>query len=1078
MKISKQVDEAEHRVQHSFKKISELSDCDDSEKEAELKKEHEHYFNAKQDLDSKKEKMHAHLKQCGVKRDCDMTCVRECSFLSWAPWVNCFSACGCVDFVGQHYEFNHYEPVQQQINFNVGYGNDGSALRASGHTTQRSHGYYWSWIGLDRHRKCHVEQHHTDGTKTSVACPTSEECHLQNMDPESARLFLELRSQIRSAASSVFSLLTGKTGVRFLIEREVREKHESHLTLEYGETHVMFKVQYFPDHRGAYKVSFLEGDTIREFYVFLKANLDESYTGIIADGSSFLFTHSIGVLPHPSRDSLGGWSYEVRFIALPQTVYEHFSMIREKILKEEDRWNRWVRVTKEHSYHDFSRNTTTTITSYIRLHPNEHDEECKKLVTHVWHHNKTIDWSKFEDQNDTHHSHHWFHNCTEENTTVTTNHTETHYNYTLAYVGNVTYKIMPNGNVIRIDTNETICFGTGLECLREYVKTHNSTMVVTINYKTIYYKGETYTLYENGTLINPEGHILTNQGSVEWLEEYLRPKYHTYFYKGIKYRVYRHDDGSEYVTDIFGKVIIKNGGYNALLAYLAPKYTKYWINDQEFYVYNNGTVTEPNSTVVIKQGGFDKLIQYIVRLGSNLTDFTMAIIDDKEYIIYHNGTVTNKQGEIILEKGGLKRLKEEFQQHFLKVYISTLNGTNMTFHLYKNDTGTLPDGTVVTTRGIEGLKEYYRDAEELPVKTFDVLGNVYYLYHNGSVISEHGVMVVKTGGRARFMEYVKGHYGEDKTEITTPHGKFTLYHNGTTVDAHGEYVVNGGFEGFQAWYKNFTQDKSVAWGQIDGVNFTIYGNGTLIFSNGTEWQNYTAEKVKQWEHDSSYTEIVFLGVHYKVDEKNNVIRYMDNGSIFMDGNETQFINWIESKNFTEVFYWRHNEDWKHEYVIHKDGKVLFGNGTVLFEEGGLKRLYEWAEEHYKRDYDVYVYKGHRFHVFSNGTVTLANGHLISKDGGVQALQDFVYETYSTSYQVVTINETDGSDKQYVFRVFDNGTIVWDDNGTYVMNGTVKELRQWANQEFNLIVETVTLEGHTYYIYSGGLVTDHNGTVIF
>jgi hypothetical protein len=98
--ISEQVDKAKARIESSFNTLSQNTDCNSKEEEIECKEEAAHYVESKEELDEQSAKYEQQLQKCGLTKDCDMDCVRECSFWTWNPWSNCFSTCGCTNFVG------------------------------------------------------------------------------------------------------------------------------------------------------------------------------------------------------------------------------------------------------------------------------------------------------------------------------------------------------------------------------------------------------------------------------------------------------------------------------------------------------------------------------------------------------------------------------------------------------------------------------------------------------------------------------------------------------------------------------------------------------------------------------------------------------------------------------------------------------------------------------------------------------------------------------------------------------------------------------------------------------------------
>lgn len=94
------------------------------------------------------------------------------------------------------------------------------------------------------------------------------------------------------------------------------------------------------------------------------------------------------------------------------------------------------------------------------------------------------------------------------------------------------------------------------------------------------------------------------------------------------------------------------------------------ISGKEFHVYENGTVTNANETVIVEEGGLENLIKYLEKFEAIfvINDNLRLFIDDKGVVTFANGT--------ILCEGGIEEVEHSFLSHFDQkyAYIKTDNG--------------------------------------------------------------------------------------------------------------------------------------------------------------------------------------------------------------------------------------------------------------------------------------------------------------------------------------------------------------------------------------------------------------------
>ncbi len=76
--------------------LESLSFCD-PQCQSELKAQHAYYIDCEDAYYLENQYYSSHLQMCGLKGDCDMECVKDCSFWTWSPWTDCFQQCACAN---------------------------------------------------------------------------------------------------------------------------------------------------------------------------------------------------------------------------------------------------------------------------------------------------------------------------------------------------------------------------------------------------------------------------------------------------------------------------------------------------------------------------------------------------------------------------------------------------------------------------------------------------------------------------------------------------------------------------------------------------------------------------------------------------------------------------------------------------------------------------------------------------------------------------------------------------------------------------------------------------------------------
>jgi len=1044
-----------------------------------LKEDYAYYVDAKQELHVKEDHLQQTLHLCGLRKDCDMPCVRECSFWTHAPWTHCFNACGCTDKVGSEMEdhfHHHHHSFQHHHHFGFGFGLNGPILHSYGSVNEPDYGFYWSWIGLDSHYHARIEHYLHDGSRTSVTCPTQQECHISALDEKEQKHFLEIRRQIRAAASAILDIIDKKNiGVTFHVEKEFRKSGETHITFFNGEVRHTLQViddEKFPH---TYIVRHVSEESTQTFWVILQGNLDGSYTAAVANHDYFIFTNAFSVALRASKTSIGGYSFVAKPVTLPKEVYAFFQRVREQNLIQADKWTKWVRMVEENHFYDVHSNTDVTVRSYIRLYPNYDDIE--EYANHVIITNRTFHLPSpiaFNfTRNNTIEEH--FKEYHEETRVI--NHTGKVHKagYDIVYFRDQQFRLYKNGSAYTRD-GDFVCNG-GIDALRTYIE-ESIENKLDEDYEIIHYGNMSFYLYSNKTM-TLNGKVLTNDGSVEFLREYFRPKYEIYIINGEEYHVYN-GSANGTVKDIHGKVIVNHGGIEALKYLLKPQYMRYFVNNHEYLVYLNGTVTDPSHKLIIKEGGINSLLKYLTVVRKSTIVYTTVIINGKDFRVFDNGTVTDGTGKVILKTGGLDRLKDEFKPDYKYVYV---NGTHLNstyrFTLYNNGSAYTQDGKLVAHNAtIETLKNYYRDHEEeyMPITEIQFQGHVFYEYANGSVISDSGVMIVSKGGLKLFEHYLWSNHMANYTTITCTGEHFFLLQNGTGVDENGTIVSEGGLHNLKQYVMNHHEHYDFPIYVLDGEKYRIFENGTVVYQrNGSVViENGDADDLVDWAKNRSHIIFHFRGIEFFMDPNGTVYNGKTGKLISTEGREG-FEEYVEKQSFTTVYVEGHDL----EFRVYANGKVTFANGTALAQftsknaSESLGELEEYINTLFASNITLYSYQNETYKVLQNGTVyDFGSGEVVAPAGGLPALKEFLAEKYHLNVTLIVINE------EHRFIVYRNGTVVWAKDGKFLLNGGEAALYEWATKKFGGPNTIFVVNGkYSYTLLKNGSITNEKGDIV-
>ena len=188
-------------------------------------------------------------------------------------------------------------------------------------------------------------------------------------------------------------------------------------------------------------------------------------------------------------------------------------------------------------------------------------------------------------------------------------------------------------------------------------------------------------------------------------------------------------------------------------------------------------------------------------------------INDHVYYVYKSGKVTNKDGDVICEKGGRKCLMD-------KVSYTTFHYNDMEFRIFNDGHSEFTNGTTILPEG--GKDKLIKWVKANYPTPFEYDGKTYYIYEDGHVIDDEGVILTK-GGLPKLKELLI----PEKTLVINdvPYKIFkdgrVLFNNGT------EFLPEGGEEAL----KNKVMVESIF--NYEGVKYYIFPDGRVELENGT-----------------------------------------------------------------------------------------------------------------------------------------------------------------------------------------------------------------------------------------------------
>lgn len=119
--------------------LESLSFCD-AACQGELKSLHAYYIDCEVAKELSVTHYQSKLEMCGLQDDCNMECVKECSFWTWSPWTDCFTECECTNPP-------EYYDTYMMVESNFA-NTDALIWRASGKNWEGTAGYDWQWLGI------------------------------------------------------------------------------------------------------------------------------------------------------------------------------------------------------------------------------------------------------------------------------------------------------------------------------------------------------------------------------------------------------------------------------------------------------------------------------------------------------------------------------------------------------------------------------------------------------------------------------------------------------------------------------------------------------------------------------------------------------------------------------------------------------------------------------------------------------------------------------------------------------------------------------------------------------------------
>lgn len=243
-------------------------------------------------------------------------------------------------------------------------------------------------------------------------------------------------------------------------------------------------------------------------------------------------------------------------------------------------------------------------------------------------------------------------------------------------------------------------------------------------------------------------------------------------------------------------VIIRTGGLEALRAWIIEQrqtsYETVTIDNVQYYVYGNGTVTSTTGRVLVRTGGMAALREYVTVYVRR----TFVEVEGVRYEVHGTGgKVTDPSGAVVVETGGVNGLRA----WLLASRFQTVNAGGEQYRLYQNGTVHRSDGTFLLDGGVSALQSYLQTANAPTHQVVNANGVAYHLHNNGTTTTPAGVVVVASGGMAALRTYIEAASRPEYQTITSGANTYRLYPDNRVEDEAGNVLTTGGVDGLTAY---------------------------------------------------------------------------------------------------------------------------------------------------------------------------------------------------------------------------------------------------------------------------------------
>ena len=236
-------------------------------------------------------------------------------------------------------------------------------------------------------------------------------------------------------------------------------------------------------------------DNAYKGWVELKQAQDGSYIVAVGDYETMIFTDSIGVMPVFNEKSLGSYSFDTKCVFFSYYLQVYFGMIREINLKTWGIYETWSKNVFKYGLYDMNSNTVRTIRPYFT-----DDKDFTESKEHMI---RILEIS-------VHHELHYG-----MNKTIVTKETKKESQYVKyngdneAYFCKEHFIILKNGTAKYAETGVSVSDG-GYDGLKKWYSTHSSNACD--SHKQVNLNGETYLLFDNSTVVDTKGNLITTEG--------------------------------------------------------------------------------------------------------------------------------------------------------------------------------------------------------------------------------------------------------------------------------------------------------------------------------------------------------------------------------------------------------------------------------------------------------------------------------------------------------------------------------------------------------------------------------------